>query len=192
VNWFQGNAKVFAAQSGAANAYAGVNFNSVAGDNTISDWLITPTLTFENGDVLSFFTRTVDTPSFADRLEVRFSDVGGTDVGTTATSVGTFRSLLLEINPNLSAAGYPKGWTNNSATITGLAAPASGAIGFRCFVTNGGLLGANSDYIGIDTVTIEGTRNQSTVPEPGAFALLGIGLAGLGFLRRKNKGFGSN
>jgi hypothetical protein len=181
-NWFQGNTAVFGSQSGATNSYAAANFNSGAGSATISNWLITPTLTFNNGDVLSFFTRSVTDIAFPDRLEVRFSNVGGTNVGTTDTSVGDFGNLLLTVNPNLTTTGYPNDWTNFSATITGLSGPTSGAIAFRYFVTNGGPLGDNSDYIGIDTVTVTG---GSAVPEPATLALLGLSIAGLGFSRRK-------
>jgi len=58
--------------------------------------------------------------------------------------------LLLEINPNLQLSVYPMVWTQYSITISGLAAPTSGRIAFRYFVTNAGLNGTNSDYIGID------------------------------------------
>src|SRR2546428_3306592 len=48
----------------------------------------------------SFYTRTVDMPSFPDRLQVRMSTNGASsNVGTTATDVGDFTTLLLDINP---------------------------------------------------------------------------------------------
>ena len=71
--WFQGNATVFTSHTGAPNSYAGANFNNTAGAGEISNWLITPTLSFNNGDTLSFWTRSVDGSFFPDRLEVRFS-----------------------------------------------------------------------------------------------------------------------
>ena len=178
-NWFQGNDTVFSAQAGTSTSYAGANFNNTSGTGTISDWLITPTLTFNNGDTLSFYTRTVDSPAFADGLEVRFSAVGGVNVGSSAASLGDFTTLLVAVNPGLSTSGYPNAWTEYTATISGLGGPTSGAIGFRYFVTNGGPTGANSDYIGIDSVTI------TAVPEPETYAMMGLGLAMLGGLARR-------
>lgn len=153
--WFQGNPNVFAAQAGAAaNSYIGANFNSTTEVGTISNWLLTPTTTFNNGDQIKFYTRTA-TPEdgvFADRLEVRLSTNGASsNVGTTATDVGDFTTVLLTINPDLTETGYPTAWTQYTATISGLTAPTSGRAAFRYFVTNGGAEGDNSDYIGVDT-----------------------------------------
>jgi hypothetical protein len=180
-SWFQGNDAVFSSQSGATTSYIAANYNNGAGTATISDWLITPTLTFNNGDVLSFFTRTVGTPAYPDRLEVRFSNVGGTNVGTAATDVGSFTTLLLTVNPNLNTTDYPSSWTNYTATISGLSGPTSGAIAFRYFVTDGGPLGNNSDYIGIDTVSI----TAAPVPEPASYLMLALGLGAFALGRRR-------
>lgn len=156
--WFQGNSMVFAAHMGAANAYVGVNFDSAAdgaGADTISNWLLTPTLTLENGVQLSFFTRTVTTPAFPDRLQVRMSLNGAsTNVGATAVSEGDFTTLLLDINPTLTTVGYPNTFTQFMATLSGIGSPTTGRLAFRYFVTDGGPTGANSDYIGLDTLTV--------------------------------------
>ncbi|MEO5735307.1 MAG: choice-of-anchor J domain-containing protein, partial [Rubrivivax sp.] len=135
-------------------SFALVNFNSVAsGSGTISNWMFSPQInTISNGDSFSFYTTTVPSSGFPDRLELRLSTAGaGTNVGTTATSVGTFSTLLLSINPTLAQSGYPEDWTRFTATVSGLATPASGRIGFRYFVTDGGPLGNNSNIIGLDT-----------------------------------------
>jgi Ig-like domain CHU_C associated/Secretion system C-terminal sorting domain len=154
--WIFGSATVLSpAQSGGANSYALGNFNNVAGNNTISNWLLTPNVTIQNGDVLSFYSRTVAGPLFPDRLEVRLSTNGAsTNVGTTNTSVGDFTTVLLTINPNLTTTGYPATWTQFTATISGLPGPTSGRIAFRYFVTSGGPSGANSDNVGIDNVQL--------------------------------------
>jgi len=178
--WFQGNATVFASQSGAANSYIGANFNNTAGAGEISNWLITPTLSFNNGDTLSFWSRSVTDSLYPDRLEVRFSNVGGTDVGNSDTSVGSFTTLLLSINPNLEQGGYPGEWTQYSAIISGLSGATDGAIAFRYTVNSGGPSGDNSDYLGIDSVSI-----TAAVPEPTTWALMALGLGAIGLRRRK-------
>lgn len=153
--WFQGNTAVFPAQSGAPTSYIGANFNNTAGTGTISNWLFTPNLTFQNGDEISFWTRTVGAPAFPDRLELRMSTNGASvDAGASSTSVGDFTNLLLTVNSGLTTAGYPNAWTRFTATVSGLAGPTSGRFAFRYFVTNGGPSGANSDYIGIDNVQV--------------------------------------
>ena len=153
--WFQGNTAVFPSQSGPADSYIGANFNNVTGNNTISNWLLTPALGLKNGDFITFWSRTITAPAFPDRLEVRLSTNGAsTNVGATNTSVGDFTTLLLTINPTLTTTGYPSVWTQYTATVSGLAAPVTGRFAFRYFVTNGGPAGANSDYIGIDNVTV--------------------------------------
>jgi len=174
-SWFQGNEAVFTAQSGANTSYVGVNFNSAAGAGTISNWLISPVLDLSNGDVISFYTRTVGTPVYPDRLELRLSTDGiSADVGSTATSVGSFTTLLLTVNPSLTTSGYPSTWTEYTATLSGLPAAVSGRFAFHYYVTNGGPTGSNSDYIGIDTLSF--TDAAEGVPEPATAALLGIGL----------------
>ncbi|MCU1288320.1 MAG: domain, repeat-containing protein [Acidobacteria bacterium] len=153
--WFQGNTETFPAQAGAATAYISANFNSSTGSNTISNWLLTPTIEFKNGDVITFYTRTTSTALFPDRLQVRLSTNGAsTNVGTGPTGIGDFTRLLLDINPTYisgTAGGYPVAWTQFTITISGLTAPANGRLAFRYFVEDGGPDGENSNYIGIDT-----------------------------------------
>lgn len=150
-NWFQGNSTVFSAFNGAATAYIGANFNNTTGANTISNWLCTPVLTIKNGDVVSFYTRKATPDTYPDRLQLRMSTNGAsTNVGTGATAVGDFTTLLLDINPTLVTGVYPTAWTQYTVTISGLSSPMTGRFALRYFVTNGGPSGANSDYIGID------------------------------------------
>jgi hypothetical protein len=151
-NWFQGNSTVFPAQTGAATSYIGANFNNTTGTNTISNWLLTPPLPLLNGRSITFYTRTVDAPTFPDRLQVRMSTNGASsNVGTTATDVGDFTTLLLDINPTYTTTGYPNVWTQFRVTVSGVPSFTTGRLAFRYFVENGGPTGANSDYIGIDT-----------------------------------------
>ena len=164
--WFQGNTAVFPAQGGSDFSYIGSNFNNGTGTSTLSNWLLTPPLTFQNGVVLTFYTRTVDAPTFPDRLQVRMSTNGAsTNVGTTATDVGDFTNLLLDINPTYTTSGYPNVWTQFTVTLSGIASPTTGRLAMRYFVENGGPSGANSDYIGIDTLQITGAGCGGT-PTP--------------------------
>jgi hypothetical protein len=155
--WFQGNPPTaggpFDAQSGAANAYIGANYNNTGSVGTISNWLLMPDRTIRNGDVLTFYTRKPSPDTYADRLEVRLSTNGAsTNVGS-GTGVGDFTTLLMSVNPGLTLGVYPTTWTQYSVTVSGLPAPTSSRMAFRYFVTSGGLSGTNSDYIGIDTVS---------------------------------------
>jgi hypothetical protein len=151
-NWVQGDPvnMPFSANSLPANSFISANFNSVVGAATISNWLITPMLNLNNGDVITFYTRGTGS-IYADNLQVRLSTNGSsTNVGASNISVGDFSNLLLEINPTLNAALYPAIWTQYTITISGLASPTTGRIAFRYFVPNGGPSGTNSDLIGID------------------------------------------
>ena len=167
--WFQGNNTVFPAQSGAPTAYIGANFNNTTGANIISNWLFMPNVTIKNGDVFTFWTRTITTPTFADRLQVRMSLNGAsTNAGATSASVGDFTTLLLDINPTLTPSGYPNVWTQFTVNITGVAVPTSGRLAFRYFVNDGGPGGSNSDYIGIDEAVYTTTASPcSGAPVPG-------------------------
>lgn len=156
-SWFQGNGSVFPAHAGAETQYIAANYNNTTGAGTISNWLIMPTRLLKNGDILTFYTRTVFGGTFPDRLQVRMSLAGASEyVGVGPLDVGDFDHLLLSVNPDLIIGGYPEEWTQFSIQIQ-LDRPIIGRLAFRYFVTNGGPSGSNSNYIGIDTISyIEG------------------------------------
>src|ERR1700747_538136 len=113
---------------------------------------MTPPISLQNGAVLNFWTRTAN-GTFPDRLQVRMSTNGNSsNVGTTATDVGDFTTLLLDINPTYTLTDYPVAWTQFALPLSGLGSPTIGRLAFRYFVENGGPNGTRSDYIGIDTV----------------------------------------
>jgi hypothetical protein len=158
-NWqVRNDGTVFPAHSGSTYAFA--NFNSSTGANNISNYLISPLVTFNNGDTISFWTRTVDVPAFPDRLALVFNTTG-------SILPADFTNTLLTVNPTLTTAGYPTTWTQFSTTITGLGGPTNGRFAFHYNPTNGGPSGANSDYIGVDTIEY--------VPAPATLALLSMG-----------------
>jgi hypothetical protein len=154
-DWVPGNSSIFSAETGASDSYFSVGNNSTSNNvsATISNWLFTPTRTFNNGDIITFYSKTVQSSTiFPDRLEVRLSLAGNSlDVGNNPSSVGDFTNVLLTINPNLTSIDYPTNWTQYIITISGLSGPTNGRIAFRYFVTDGGINGINSNYIGIDT-----------------------------------------
>ncbi|MFC0252583.1 choice-of-anchor J domain-containing protein [Massilia consociata] len=165
--WFQGNADVFGAHSGAANSYAGANYLSAAnGMGMVDNWLITPTLSLNGLSTLSFFTNRAGDPGFFDQLEVRFG------YGSN-TSADGFDTLLLTIGGDVT---FPTQWAQWS---TSLDVQGEGRFAFR-------YLGdaATLDYVGLDTV-----RVVTAVPEPSTYLMLLAGLGAVGAsARRLRKG----
>ena len=148
-NWqVRNDGAVFAAFAGTTYAFA--NYNSSTNANDISNYLMSPLLTFNNGDTISFYTRTVSAPAFPDRMELVYNTTG-------STNPADFTNVLLTVNPGLTLAGYPTTWTQFTATITGLSGATGGRFAFHYNPTNGGPLGNNSDYIGVDEVVFTGT-----------------------------------
>lgn len=145
ISWFQGNPNVFGSFNGEPNGYLGVNFNSGSGVSTINNWMVTPVIDAPAGTRVSFVTRAPNN-AFPDRLELRAANGDTTNVGTTSTDVGDFTNLLVSVNPGL-LPEYPLTWTRFEVTLP---AAFNGRFAFRYFVTNGGPLGENSNYIGID------------------------------------------
>lgn len=176
--WFQGNPSLFSAFSGLPDSYIAANFNNASIPGNISNWLITPQLSFSGLVEISFYTRTEVGSPFPDNLELYLSTNGAsTDVGNTDTSTGDFSMMLLAVNPTLAVGGYPEGWTQYSAQVNFLS-PASGRFAFRYAVPNND---TNGDYIGIDDVSV--ADNVGAVPEPGTMGLLAMGGMALAFTR---------
>jgi len=176
--WFQGNTGIFDAHSGATDSYIAANFNNAAFGGNISNWLISPEMTFGPSNVLTFWTRGAG-EGFADRLEVRLSPfAGSTNVGSTDSSVGDFNILMLTINPALDGFGYPSDWTQMTVTF-GSGSSFDGRFAFRYDVPD---TSVNADYIGIDSVSL-----TTAAPEPISLVLLGSGLLGLVGMCRRNR-----
>ncbi len=159
-NWQQGNVSSFGTGfNGGATSYASVNYNSVAAGSagTISNWLISPTISLKDGDVIKFYTRAGSNFStIPDRLELRLSSDGESSIvpSTGSTDLGSFTTVVTTINPNLTPSVYPVTWTEVLYTVEGLPTATDCKLAFRYFVTNGGQTGANGNAIWIDALTI--------------------------------------
>ncbi|MGA8277240.1 MAG: choice-of-anchor J domain-containing protein, partial [Rhodanobacteraceae bacterium] len=175
-DWFQSDGSVFNAQDGSPTGFIGANFNNTdggatGGDGTISNWLVTPLLTFNVGSSVAFYTRSTIASDgvtvYPDRIEVRLCTGSPcSNVGSSATDTGDFGTLLQSVNPNLGTdddplgvTGYPlSDWALFSLdSASGVPTSGQGRIAFRYFVTSAGPTGVNSNYIGIDTVDIQAT-----------------------------------
>lgn len=155
--------------SNSSNAgFVGADYTSTsaaAGD--ISNWLISPLVTMQNGDKIVFYTRALqyddgagDSTDYGNRLQVRINTNNeGLNTGFGVES-GDFTALLLDINPTylLSSVvapepnAYPSNWTRFEATVFGLTKPVKGRFAFRYFVQGGGNNGLGSG-VGLDYVT---------------------------------------
>jgi hypothetical protein len=115
--------------------YSLVSFASTA-NYSISSWLITPVLSVKNGDKISFFSRADTVGIYTDRMQVLMNKSASSDVGTNPNSVGSFTSILFDINSAQVASGYPKTWTKYEYIFSGISGKIDTRIGFRHYVTN--------------------------------------------------------
>lgn len=125
----------------------------------VSNWLISPPVTFQNGDKISFYTRTRFFDAFNDygnRLQLRaaFSESENVGMGDDA---GAFTVGLVDINPSYAnqsrtsptPLAYPADWTRFVATISGLNQPVKGRFAFRYYIADAN---ANGWGVGLDKV----------------------------------------
>lgn len=141
--------------------------NDANGSSDISAWLISPPLSMRNGDSIIFYTRAVDDTNFGlylkDRMQVRANYTDGTaNVGGGTTSVGSFNTLLIDINSTYvenDPGGYPRAWSRVRLRLSGIPGDSvrNGRFAFRYMSTdaglNGGSAGANyPSVVGVDSL----------------------------------------
>lgn len=160
---------------GSYAGFIGVDYLSTsAAAGIISNWLISPVVTMQNGDKIIFYTRTalyalsaIDSTDFSNRMQVRMNSRNdGVNVGS-GDNAGDFTHTLLDINPTYIETrtdpalydpnSYPFRWTRFEATVGGLNGPTKGRFAFRYYVEGGGSNGLGS-AIAVDSVAYVGKK----------------------------------
>ena len=113
---------------------------------SVSSWMLSPILVVKNGDSISFYTRGDTTGIYTNRMQVLMDTLGSVNVGHSLTSVGSYTSTLLDINPTQTTGGYPTTWKKYDYTFSGLTGSKNIRIGFRHFMIHP----TNARGIGID------------------------------------------
>lgn len=137
------------------------------GTPVVSNWLISPVITMQNGDKIIFHTRArfgLPTDDFGNRLQLRYSVSGESLNVGSGNEVGAFSNGLLDINPAyLSQSStlpvvdaFPSTWTRFEATISGLNKPTTGRFAFRYYIDDVNTYGWG---IGIDQVQYRSVKN---------------------------------
>jgi len=145
-NWYQGDALVFAAQSGGSDSYIAANFNNGLPGGVIENWLISPVFSTEFDTNVTFWARADVFAPFFDQLAFGYVAATGSPVAASLTG-----------NSVLDGA-----WTQYSAGLAGQGLGSSARFAFRYYGASD-----NSSYIGIDTF-------QARIPEPGSLALVAV------------------
>lgn len=139
--WFQGNPLVFAAYNGPDSGYVASNFQSTTGANDIDNWLVLPPQNVLAGDSISFRERSVEDNFFPDSMRVMYNPTGNP----------------LPEDPNWVELGRFLCTEDGTWGLRGFAAPSSGVFGrfaIRYAVVDGGPLGNNSNFAGIDALVL--------------------------------------
>lgn len=168
---FDSNGMISNPDGNPMDSFIAADYNAAGGAGTIDDWLITPEVALGTGYTFTF--QTISAQMYPDAMNIMLSTSG------SSTNLSDFTTTLLQINPGLTPTGYPGSWTTYMVTLpSGIAVGSMGRFAFDYSVTDGGPLGANSDFIGVANLVY-------AVPEPAPFAVLGLGA--LFFVRRPRR-----
>ncbi|MFM2359043.1 MAG: hypothetical protein RLY16_1036 [Bacteroidota bacterium] len=130
-------ANAFASQR-ATNGYAAISVASgdVLGAHDVSNWLVSPELTIQNGDKIVFYAQSKG----LSRLQLWVNKTNSLNVGTGVNNTGDFTIKLVDINPTYAnfatnpANAFPTEWTRFEGQVAGLVEPVQGRFGFRYFL----------------------------------------------------------
>jgi len=148
--WFQGN--FFNSFNGPSTGYLAANYQVLSSVNNIDSWLVLPGKNVTSGDSIVFYARSDSASLYPDSIRVMYSAAGDSVPEAVWTELGRFKTIT-------NGSWERKAFGANSAG-------ANGRFAIRYNVVNGGPDGANSDYIGIDALTLEsipGTDDMSAV-----------------------------
>jgi hypothetical protein len=123
------------------------DFSSTSGsEGTVSNWALLPAIAGQiAGDTFVVHARAVMSFNVPPQLQVRYSPGGETGTGSSASDVGDFTQLLLEVNPVPST-----GWTRYSVTV-----PGSGRLALRFFAPDtASTVTDGNTWLEIDTLSV--------------------------------------
>ena len=144
--WYQGSDAVFPAFNGPITGYVAANYNVVTATNNINSWLVSPPLNIAAGDSLMFWERSVTANTFPDSMRVMYSAAGDSvPEATSWVELGRFLNTT------------SGSWNQRKYRLA--TAGANARFALRYCVVNGGPSGANSNYIGVDMISV--TREGS-------------------------------
>lgn len=159
-SWYQGQSYLFTAQSGPDGSYAASNYAVAGDDGLINNWMVTPLFATDQAGTASFWIRGINEPGYSDLLSFGFS--GG---GMAITDFQLSHPMLA-----------PADWTQVTLNF---AAAGAGSMGRLAIVHLG--LQSTSNYAGVDSLMV------TAVPEPQAWALMALGLAGIGLIKLRHR-----
>jgi PEP-CTERM motif len=160
--WYQGDGNVFPAQNGDAEAYVAANYANAADGGTLASWLISPVFSTAEATTIGFYARSDASGTFNDQL--RFGLNNGTSSSITSFALGSAFTIP--------TTGWRQYTVLNAARGAGTQA--------RFAIAYVGSADTSS-YVGVDSFVV-----TTPVPEPTAWAMMGLGLVGIAALRKRS------